>query len=343
MHAQRQPGSAFKPFVYLAALDPTRRGAAAPRTVVSPVEDEPLSVRAGAALWHPVNFDGSFAGRIPLEEAIAESRNAATVRIALDVGIDAVARAAADMGIGSPLPRVPSLALGTAETSVLELTAAYGVFASGGLRRPPALIVAITSGTDELLYEVRTTTERVLDPRVAYLMTHLLRGVIDSSTGTGHAARAAGLTGAAAGKTGTTDDTCDAWFVGYTPDVVAGVWVGLDSGAPMRLTGAQAALPIWTEFVRAVTGPDTPQEFPVPSGIVWRSVDPTSGALATAGCPDVRREPFLAGTEPHEPCTLHRPVLTALADEVGDVMRGGGRALDTAFRKARDWFSDLFR
>jgi membrane carboxypeptidase/penicillin-binding protein len=122
---------------------------------------------------------------------------------------------------------------------------------------------------------------------------------------------------------------------------VAGVW--LDSTAALVAHRRSTALPIWTEFVRAVTGPDTPQEFPVPSGIVWRSVDPTSGALATAGCPDVRREPFLAGTEPHEPCTLHRPVLTALADEVGGVMRGGGRALDTAFRKARDWFSDLFR
>src|SRR5262249_7638744 len=187
--------------VYLAALDPARRGAATPRTVVSPVEDTPLSVRVGAAVWQPVNYDGTFAGRIPLEDAIAESRNAATVRLALDVGIDAVARAAADMGIASPLPVVPSLALGTAETSVLNLTSAYGVFASGGLRRPPALINAITSARGESLYAAPTTAERVLDPAVAYLLTHLLQGVID--TGTGNPARARGLTGAAAGKTGT--------------------------------------------------------------------------------------------------------------------------------------------
>jgi penicillin-binding protein 1B len=343
VHAHRQPGSAFKPFVYLAALDPARRGAADPRTVVSPVEDTPLSVRVGAAVWQPVNYDGSFAGRMPLEDAIAESRNAATVRLALDVGIDAVARAAADMGIGSPLPRVPALALGTAETSVLELTAAYAVFASGGLRRSPALVVAITSGTGELLYAAPTSAERVLDPAVAYLMTHLLQGVIDTNTGTAHPARAAGFTGAAAGKTGTTDDTRDAWFIGYTPDIAAGVWVGLDSGAPTGLTGAQGALPIWTDFVRAVTGPNAPHAFPVPSGIVWRDVDPASGGLANAGCPEVRREPFLAGTEPHESCALHRPVLTTVADGVGGVMRGGGRALGTAGRTVRDWFSHLFR
>src|SRR5206468_2926645 len=152
VRSRRQPGSAFKPFVYAAALDPARRGAAPPRTVVSLVEDTPLSVRVGARVWQPVNYDGTFAGTIPLEDAIAESRNAATVRVALDVGLDAVARAAADLGIASPLPRVPALALGVAETSLLELTAAYGVFASGGVRRPPTLVVAVASADGETLY-----------------------------------------------------------------------------------------------------------------------------------------------------------------------------------------------
>src|SRR5439155_20836077 len=215
VRSRRQPGSAFKPFVYVAALDPARRGAAPPRTVVSLVEDTPLSVRVGARVWQPVNYDGTFAGTIPLEDAIAESRNAATVRVALDVGIDAVVRAATDLGIAAPLPRVPSLALGVAETSLLELTAAYGVFATGGVKRRAALIVAVGSGTGELLYAAPATEERVLDPAVAYLVTHLLEGVID--TGTGRPARAAGLTGAAAGKTGTTDDTRDARLIGYTP------------------------------------------------------------------------------------------------------------------------------
>src|SRR5436309_492232 len=339
--SRRQPGSAFKPFVYAAALDPARRGAAPPRTVVSLVEDTPLSVRVGARVWQPVNYDGTFAGTIPLEDAIAESRNAATVRVALDVGLDAVARAAADLGIASPLPRVPALALGVAETSLLELTAAYGVFASGGVRRPPTLVVAVASADGETLYAAPPEEEHVIDPGVAYLVTHLLEGVVDR--GTGRPAREAGLTGSAAGKTGTTDDTRDAWFVGFTPEVVAGVWVGLDGGGPTGLTGAQGALPIWTDFVRATSGEASEQDFPVPDDIVWREVDPASGELATAGCPESRHEPFLAGTEPTEPCRLHREAWAAVGEEIGGAVRGGGRAIGSPGRRLSDWFRRLFR
>src|SRR5438552_3690096 len=341
VRSRRQPGSAFKPFVYVAALDPTRRGAAAARTVVSPVEDEPLSVRVGARVWEPVNYDGTFAGTIPLEDALAESRNAATVRVALDVGLDAVARAAADLGIASPLPRVPALALGVAEASLLELTAAHGVFARGGVRRPPTLVVAVASADGETLYAAPPEEERVLAPGVAYLVTHLLEGVIDR--GTGRPAREAGLTGSAAGKTGTTDDTRDAWFVGFTPEVVAGVWVGLDGGGPAGLTGAQGALPIWTDFVRATSGEASEQDFPVPDDIVWREVDPASGELATAGCPESRHEPFLAGTEPTEPCRLHREAWAAVGEEIGGAVRGGGRAIGSTGRRLSDWFRRLFR
>ena len=206
-----------------------------------------------------------------------------------------------------------------------------------GARAPST---AITSAQGELLYGALATAERVLDPALAYLVTHLLQGVIDS--GTGRPARAAGLTAAAAGKTGTTDDTVDAWFIGYTPDIVAGVWVGLDSGAPMGLTGAQGALPIWTDFVRTAAGPDAPQAFPVPEGIVWRVVDPASGKLATASCPEIRHEPFLVGTEPHEPCPLHRPVLTALGHGTGGAVRSGTGALGTIGRTIQGWFSHLF-
>src|SRR6266478_1626043 len=341
VRSRRQPGSAFKPFVYVAALDPARRGAAPPRTVVSLVEDTPLSVRVGARVWQPVNYDGTFAGTIPLEDAIAGSRNAATVRVALDVGLDAVARAAADLGIASPLPRVPALALGVAETTLLELTAAYGVFASGGVRRPPTLVVAVASADGETLYAAPPEEEHVIDPGVAYLVTHLLEGVVDR--GTGRPAREAGLTGSAAGKTGTTDDTRDAWFVGFTPEVVAGVWVGLDGGGPTGLTGAQGALPIWTDFVRATSGEASEQDFPVPDDIVWREVDPASGELATAGCPESRHEPFLAGTEPTEPCRLHREAWTAVGEEIGGAVRGGGRAIGSTGRRLSDWFRQIGR
>ena len=341
VRARRQPGSAFKPFVYLAALDPARRGDAPPLTVVSTVEDEPVSVRIGPTLWQPANYDGSFAGTISVEQAIAESRNAATVRLALDVGIDAVAQAAADLGITGTLPRVPSLALGVADTSLLELTSAYGVFASGGVRRPPELIVAVASPVGEMLYAAPPSEERILSPEVAYLMTHLLEGVMEN--GTARSAREAGLEGPAAGKTGTTDDTRDAWFIGYTPDVVAGVWVGLDAGGPTGLTGAQGALPIWTDFVRATAGPGTATDFAVPDGIVWREVDPASGGLATSGCPTARREPFIPGTEPRTPCPLHRPVWTALGGEIGDAVRDGGRAVEFTGRRLRSWLDRLFR
>jgi penicillin-binding protein 1B len=340
VHARRQPGSAFKPFVYLAALDPGRRDSP-PLTVVSSVVDEPVSVRVGTAVWRPTNYDGTFAGRIPLEDALAESRNAATVRVALEVGIDAVVRAATDLGITSPLPRVPALALGVADTSLLDLTAAYGVFASGGIRRPATLVLAVASPSAEVLYAAPATEDRVLSPAVAYLVTHLLERVVDA--GTGRPARDAGLTGAAAGKTGTTDDTRDAWFVGYTPDVVAGVWVGFDDGAATGFTGAQAALPIWTDFVRAGAERGGPDRFPAPDDVVWRDVDPESGELATSGCPTVRREPFLPGTEPRTPCLLHRPVWTALGDHIDDAVRDGGRALGTTGRRIRDWFGRLFR
>jgi membrane carboxypeptidase/penicillin-binding protein len=161
--------------------------------------------------------------------------------------------------------------------------------------------------------------------------------------GTGRPARAAGLRGAAAGKTGTTDDTRDAWFVGYTPEMVAGVWVGLDEGGSTGLTGAQGALPIWTDFVRATATGRAATEFPVPDDVVWRDVDPASGGLATAECPTVRREPFLPGTEPHTPCELHRPLWGTVGDDFGHAVRGGGRALESGGRRIRDWFRGLFR
>src|SRR5207249_10266426 len=151
VRARRQPGSAFKPFVYLAALDPARHVDRSARTVVSPLEDSPLEVAAGARVWRPANYDGVFHGSLPLEDALAQSLNAATARLALDVGLEAVAGAATDLGIPGPLPMVPSLALGVAETSLLDLTAAYGVFASGGVRRAPDLVVAITSSAGETL------------------------------------------------------------------------------------------------------------------------------------------------------------------------------------------------
>jgi penicillin-binding protein 1B len=341
IRARRQPGSAFKPFVYLAALDPTRSGPIPARTVVSQVEDNPVSVRVGRDLWEPANYDESYAGMLPVEDALADSRNTAAVRVALDVGLDAVAQAAADLGLTGALPRVPALALGVSETSLIELTSAYAVFASGGMLRPATLVSAVTSSSGETLYAATRTERRVITPGMAYLMTHLLERVVD--VGTGRGAREAGLEGPAAGKTGTTDQERDAWFVGYTADVVAGVWVGLDGNSRLGMTGARAALPIWTDFVKSSTRPDPDRRFPVPEDVVWRDVDPGSGELATGYCPQVRRAPFLVGTEPETQCRLHRPTWQDVGDDVDEAVRESGRAVQGGARRLRSWFGRIFR
>ena len=335
VRARRQPGSAFKPFVALAALDPRRTRP--PRTVVSLLEDAPVAVRVPEGVWRPANHDGEYRGVVPLEDAMAWSLNAATVRLAQDVGVGAAAAVAHDLGVTTPLPEVPALALGAGEVSLLELTGAYAAIADGGVRRPPRLVDAVVAPDGTSLFAAAPRAIRVLDARVAYLVTHCREGVVDR--GTGRPARAAGLRGPAAGKTGTTDDGRDAWFVGWTPDVVAGVWVGIDrGGGRTSLTGATGALPIWTEFVRAVARRrDGPRGFAEPPGLVWRDVDATTGLLATADCPAVRRTPFLPGTEPTATCARHRPLWTAVGDRVGDA----GRAVESTGRRLGAWIRDL--
>jgi membrane carboxypeptidase/penicillin-binding protein len=207
--------------------------------------------------------------------------------------------------------------------------------------RPATLVSAVTASDGETLYAATRSERRVLTPGVAYLMTHLLERVVD--VGTGRGAREAGLEGAAAGKTGTTDQERDAWFVGYTPDVVAGVWVGLDGNSRLGMTGAGAALPIWTDFVKSSTNGDRDRRFAVPDDVVWRDVDPTTGEMATDYCPQLRRVPFLAGTEPEVQCRLHRPSWQDVGDEVDEAVRETGRAAERGARRLRDWFGRIFR
>lgn len=339
VRARRQPGSAFKPFVFLAAVDPSRT--AGPRTVLSTVRDMPVTVDVADGAWRPVNHRGDYRGTVSLEDAMAHSLNAATVRLALDVGVEAAVQAARDLGIAAPLPAVPALALGAAEVSLLELTSAYAGLAAGGVVRPPVLVESVTAADGQVLYEAPAGSHRAVDPAVAYLMTHLLEGVVDR--GTGRAARAAGLRGPAAGKTGTSDGGRDAWFVGWTPDIVAGVWVGRDRGAGTGITGTGAALPVWTAFVRAMGAGTGGDAFPVPPGIVWREVDPATGLLATEHCPAPRRTPFLTGTEPTGACEEHRPVWAAVGGGVEEAARGVGRAVESAGRTVGRWLGDLFR
>jgi penicillin-binding protein 1B len=304
VRARRQPGSAFKPFVYLAALGHGPRGEPPNFTPASLLEDRPLTIGSGRNAWTPRNYENRYEGTVTVRRALEQSLNAATVWMAETVGYDAVVRAARDAGFTSPLEPVPALVLGSFEVTPLELAAAYAPFASGGERiRPNGLraVVDREGGVSQPPVE----RAAAIPADEAFLITHLLRGVIDR--GTGAAARALGVEGPIAAKTGTTNEGRDTWFVGYTPRLIALVWVGFDQRDVLRLSGAQAALPIWADFMRTALGVVPPALFEPPTSVTFRDVDAGNGRLATVWCPIVTREAFLAATEPRESCPDHGP------------------------------------
>jgi penicillin-binding protein 1B len=285
-HARRQPGSAFKPFVFLAAL---RRGPAGQAPVVTPaslVEDLPVELETPQGVWAPRNFEDRFDGLITVRQALERSSNVAAVRIAQAVGLSNVVRTARDVGLTSRISAVPALALGSFEVTPLELATAYATLANGGTLVASHAVRAV-QGRGSVAPMPRGVSR--LTPEEAYLVTHLLRGVVDR--GTGAAVRALGLGGALAGKTGTTNDTRDAWFAGYSPRLVAVVWIGFDDGAPLGLSGARGALPIWTDFMRAAASLEEPGEFTVPPALDFRHV-----------CGNPIPDAFLFSTALDEPC-----------------------------------------
>jgi len=295
--ARRQPGSAFKPFVYAAAL---QQGF----TLATMVEDEPVTIGTGRAQWTPANFNHDYAGRLTVHDALARSANAATVRVSRDVGIPRVAATARALGINSELPEVPALALGAGAVTPLELTAAYAPFANGGQRVQPYAVERVEDIFGRVLWtRPPSTTAQVMDPRDAFLMTALLRGVVDEGTGRG--VRSAGVRGPVAGKTGTTNDGADVWFVGYTPSLVATVWFGADDPAPLgdNASGGRFAAPTWARFVRdGWHSPEKDVAWRPPAGIVSRTVDIGTGKQPSDWCGPSRREWFREGTEPKESC-----------------------------------------
>jgi penicillin-binding protein 1B len=303
--ARRQPGSAFKPFVYLAALGAGPRGEPPHFTAISPLEDRPLTVGAGRQAWAPRNYDGRYEGTVTVRRALEQSLNAATVWMAEAAGFEAVVRAAREAGITSPLQPLPAVVLGSFEVTPLELAAAYVPLAGGGEHLEPVALRAVADGTGAVTEPVAARAPAVR-PDEAFLVTHLLEGVV--ARGTGAAARALGVEGPVAGKTGTTNEGRDAWFVGYTPRLVALVWVGFDQRDVLRLSGAQAALPIWADFMRTAMAVVPSGPFVPPPSIVFRDADPATGKLASAWCPLRVREAFLASTEPRETCPEHGPL-----------------------------------
>jgi penicillin-binding protein 1A len=294
----RQPGSAFKPFVFGAAL-------AAGYSPTQILSDEPLRrVLPDGTVWEPRNFEGSYRGAVTLRTALAQSRNVATIRLAEEVGLERVIEFAHRLGLSGPIPAVPSIAIGAAEVTLVELTAAYAAFATLGRRPTPRLVTRVEDRAGAVIWERAVELRRVLDPAVAFLLTDLMRGVVDRGTGT--AVRAAGFRDPAAGKTGTTNGATDVWFLGFTPRRVAGVWIGFDR--PQEIlpgaTGGQLAAPVWGRLMRR-TLPPGGGGWSQPAGVEQRWVD-AAGRVYRDGCPtygELRPEYFLAGTTPPDGCS----------------------------------------
>ncbi|MFA7270972.1 MAG: PBP1A family penicillin-binding protein [Sterolibacterium sp.] len=304
--ALRQPGSAFKPFVFAEAL---QEGYALSQHLA----DTPLRMDlSGGEVWEPQNFGGEFEGDVTLREAMVRSKNVPTVRLAAAVGIPDVIRLAQRMGIHSPLPDLPSVAIGAANVTPIELTSAYTAFAGRGETATPRVVTRVEDADSHIVWSNDVEVRNVLDPAVAYLVTNMLIDAVNKGTGVG--VRFAGYSGPAAGKTGTTNGGADAWFVGYTPDVVGTVWLGFDNPRPILrdATGGRLAAPVWGRIMRRVTHNDAPvHAWSTPKQIHHLAVDPSTGLVLPRGCrPEQGRsvlEFFISGTEPASACPRGTP------------------------------------
>ena len=300
--ARRQPGSVFKPFVYLAAFE---RGAEEGRTDLTPASmtvDEPATFAFDDQVWEPRNYD-DYDGEITWRRALAMSRNLGTIRVGETVGFDRVAALWKRVGVGTPPRAFPSITLGVFELSPLEVAQAYTLFLNEGAVRPLRAIQRIETASRDLRPR-DAVLKTVARADTTFLVTNMMRSVLNE--GTGAAARGNGFTLDAAGKSGTTNDQRDAWFVGFTPELLTVVWVGFDDNQPVSLTGSQAALPIWTDFMKAALAGRPSIPFETPEGIAFAEIDRDTGKRALPGCPRTYDEAFLAGTEPVEYCELHK-------------------------------------
>ena len=276
---------------------------APPLTLATLLEDEPLSVETPAGLWQPVNYDGRFRGTLPLREALERSLNVPFARLGLAVGPERIMETARRLGIESRLHPYPSIALGAFEVTPLELTRAYGVLAAGGYRAASHVTLGVLTPASEILERQELRREREYSAAEVYLVTSALRGAVERGTGRG--LRRFGFRGAVAAKSGTTNDFRDAWFIGYTPTLVVGVWVGFDDGRSIGLPGSRAALPLFARFLRGAVDPYARVEFERPWGVEIVEVNRESGLRAGWGCRG-EREIFLRGTAPEETCSPYR-------------------------------------
>ncbi|MFN2565867.1 MAG: penicillin-binding protein 1A [Gemmatimonadaceae bacterium] len=308
VQALRQPGSAFKPIVFAAGVQNGR----SPAYVLS---DDPLSLeqRPGES-WEPKNYDGAFEGNIPMRRALYQSRNLATIRLGMELGEATVIEQARRFGLTSPIPAYPSIHIGAASVYPIEMVAAYSAFANLGTRADPQAILRVENTKGEVLWAPEPVRTPVLSQEEAWLMVSMMRDAVTRGTAAG-AVAGQGFRIPAGGKTGTTNDGTDVWFIGYTPDLVAGVWMGFDR--PQRIKsnaqGGTLAAPAWTAFMREVyRRRPAPSDWPMPAGIVERMIDRSTAMLATAYCPPelVAQEYFIIGTDPPSECPAHGPYAT---------------------------------
>jgi penicillin-binding protein 1A len=289
VQAARQPGSAFKPLIYAAALDRNF-------TPASIIVDEPIALPDSQGVWTPQNFERKFHGPTTLREALTFSRNVVTVKLTMRIGLPYLTTYLKRVGIESPMPKNLSLALGSSEVTPLELAAAYAVLANHGVRHEPVFITRIVNAGGETIFEAAPRAREVIPAATAYQVTSMLQSAVERGTGRG----AAALGRPTAGKTGTTNDYTDAWFVGYVPQLLTAVWVGLDEKLTLgsKQTGGRVATPIWRDFMEKATANLPIESFPIPDTVVLTPVDRYTGRRAAPGEGAVILEAFRRGTEP---------------------------------------------
>ena len=298
--AKRQPGSLFKPFVLLASLLTDKQR----YTLSYSLENRPFEWTYEHQTWIPKNYhEEDTRLTVTLRKAIEDSINIPIARLAREIGIKKIRDAAIKMGIQNELPLVPSLSLGSIEVTPLEMASAYSVLANGGIRATPITIKYIVDPSGEIIEKRTIDIQKVLPADLTFLVNYALEGVLERGTGKG--ARMFGFSKIAAGKTGTSSDYVDAWFSGYTPDLLALTWVGFDKKYSLGLSGADTALPVWTRFMLKATEGMPFSDFTVPENIVFKEVDLETGLLARSSCQTKWKEAFIEGTEPKEFCPLH--------------------------------------
>jgi penicillin-binding protein 1A len=295
--ALRQPGSTFKPIVYADAVQNGR-----PPSYL--VDDSPVSVpQAGGGDWTPQNYDGKFEGQMPMRRGLYQSRNIVAIKVGMELGEQSVIDMARKFGLTTPIPPYPSIHIGAADVYPIEMVAAYSAFATLGTRSSPVSIIRVENARGDVLWEPTPVRAPVMSPEESWLMVSMMKDVVQRGT-------AAGSVGAqfripAGGKTGTTNDGADVWYIGYTSDLVAGVWMGLDRPQKIKgnAQGGVLAAPAWTAFMNEVyRRKPAPPDWPRPEGIVIKQIDPVSGMLAGPGCSGAVSEYFIAGTDPTQPC-----------------------------------------